>query len=211
MQEQGGAQVEEETNPWAHCMVVWGNLLYEHSQFRCGLRPCFRPRWSVECLPCIAVSQHDWGTPTKCALLPNAGHRHPAVQQLHALFSFSFAFVFCLHQASFWLSSFLADLSVGCPQAIVPCLTCAAWTSCRAAVGADWKASLQKAYDNFKAAGCPDSDIRTALNAHARSKDIDFVDLSEPTSEGAASAAEDGAAVPQENGQVCVVCTQPWS
>ena len=29
---QEGQQPEEEHNPWAHCMVMWGNLLYEASQ-----------------------------------------------------------------------------------------------------------------------------------------------------------------------------------
>lgn len=29
---QEGQPPEEEHNPWAHCMVMWGNLLYEASQ-----------------------------------------------------------------------------------------------------------------------------------------------------------------------------------
>ena len=29
---QEGQAPEEEHNPWAHCMVMWGNLLYEASQ-----------------------------------------------------------------------------------------------------------------------------------------------------------------------------------
>ena len=43
---------EDDLNPWAHCVVVWGNLLYEYSQFLasvgqvrsiedcCSNRPC---------------------------------------------------------------------------------------------------------------------------------------------------------------------------
>ncbi|KAK9795869.1 hypothetical protein WJX73_001707 [Symbiochloris irregularis] len=99
---------EEDSNPWAHCMVVWGNLLYEQSQFR-------------------------------------------------------------------------------------------------AAVDGDWKAPLEQAYKNFKAAGCPDTDIRTAMQAHARSKEIDFMDLSPPAAASASADSEAGkegaAAAPQENGQ----------
>ena len=29
---QEGQAAEEEANPWAHCQVMWGNLLYEASQ-----------------------------------------------------------------------------------------------------------------------------------------------------------------------------------
>lgn len=43
---------EEDSNPWAHCMVVWGNLLYEQSQFRCThLQPAhgamIHPYWLI--------------------------------------------------------------------------------------------------------------------------------------------------------------------
>lgn len=94
---------DEDTNPWAHCMVVWGNLLYEHSQFR-------------------------------------------------------------------------------------------------SAVGGDWRTPLEQAYKNFRAAGCPESDIRTAMGAHARSKDVDFMEEAEEKDQG--SAEKDQAATAQENGQV---------
>lgn len=52
--------MEEDPNPWAHCMVVWGNLLYEHSQFRCS---CFSCTWAsllqasnACCMPLV----HAW-------------------------------------------------------------------------------------------------------------------------------------------------------
>ena len=34
---QEGQPPEEDLNPWGHCMVVWGNLLYEHSQFHAAV------------------------------------------------------------------------------------------------------------------------------------------------------------------------------
>ena len=30
--QEGQLATEEESNPWAHCQVMWGNLLYEASQ-----------------------------------------------------------------------------------------------------------------------------------------------------------------------------------
>ncbi len=75
---QEGQPVEDENNPWAHCMVMWGNLLYEASQ-------------------------------------------------MYA-----------------------------------------------AAGRADWKATLDQAVDNFRAAGCPENDIRAALGNHTQVEHLDL-------------------------------------
>ena len=70
--------MEDENNPWAHCMVMWGNLLYEASQ-------------------------------------------------MYA-----------------------------------------------AAGRADWKATLDQAVENFRAAGCPENDIRAALGNHTQVEHLDL-------------------------------------
>ena len=68
---------EDESNIWAHCLVMWGNLLYEYSQMQ-------------------------------------------------------------------------------------------------AAVGLEWKASLDSATDKFRTAGCPEADIRSALKSHTMKDEIDL-------------------------------------
>ena len=40
--QEGQLATEEESNPWAHCQVMWGNLLYEASQIYAAAR---RPDW----------------------------------------------------------------------------------------------------------------------------------------------------------------------
>ena len=40
--QEGQPAAEEESNPWAHCQVMWGNLLYEASQIYAGAG---RPDW----------------------------------------------------------------------------------------------------------------------------------------------------------------------
>ncbi|EIE21525.1 hypothetical protein COCSUDRAFT_66932 [Coccomyxa subellipsoidea C-169] len=90
---QEGQPVEDENNPWAHCMVMWGNLLYEASQ-------------------------------------------------MYA-----------------------------------------------AAGRADWKATLDQAVDNFRAAGCPENDIRAALGNHTQVEHLDLPPIKEP--EKAKPAAEE--------------------
>lgn len=42
---QEGQPPEDELNPWGHCMVVWGNLLYEHSQFQAAVGKVFFYAW----------------------------------------------------------------------------------------------------------------------------------------------------------------------
>lgn len=78
---QEGQPVEDENNPWAHCMVMWGNLLYEASQMYAA-----------------------------------AGRE-------------------------------------------------------------DWKATLDQAVENFRAAGCPENDIRTALGNHTQVEHLDLPPL----------------------------------
>ncbi|BDA44746.1 probable protein CLMP1 [Coccomyxa sp. Obi] len=81
---QEGQPVEDENNPWAHCMVMWGNLLYEASQM-------------------YAAAGRD-----------------------------------------------------------------------------DWKATLDQAVENFRAAGCPENDIRAALGNHTQVEHLDLPPIKEP-------------------------------
>lgn len=80
--------MEDENNPWAHCMVMWGNLLYEASQMYAAA-----------------------GRP-------------------------------------------------------------------------DWKATLDNAADNFRAAGCPENDIRAALGNHTQAEHLDLPPLKVPAPSG---------------------------
>ena len=73
--------MEDENNPWAHCMVMWGNLLYEASQM-------------------YAAAGRD-----------------------------------------------------------------------------DWKVTLDQAVENFRAAGCPENDIRAALGNHTQVEHLDLPPL----------------------------------
>ena len=50
----------------------------------------------------------------------------------------------------------------------------------RAAVGQEWRPLLDEATAKFRAAGCPEADIRQALSQHTMKEDIDLGPEPEP-------------------------------
>ena len=50
----------------------------------------------------------------------------------------------------------------------------------RAAVGEEWRPLLDEATGKFRAAGCPEADIRQALSQHTMKEDIDLGPEPEP-------------------------------
>ena len=54
---QEGQPPEEDLNPWGHCMVVWGNLLYEHSQFQAAVgKVCPAAPWPPLSILCYSLN-----------------------------------------------------------------------------------------------------------------------------------------------------------
>lgn len=43
MAQEGQAQPQDENNMWAHCLVMWGNLLYEYSQILAAVEADWKP------------------------------------------------------------------------------------------------------------------------------------------------------------------------